>query len=235
MHASKYSNWSFDYNKGRRDTTTEARRHGEKPEKNRPTEMVARFVHPTILNVRIAGFDWLARMKTVLANLVVLLTLGVVGCSKQGETVAPAIATKPEPRYQAGLSQEQRTHILDGDFSITKNTADLPERSKSAFAVVTREAKFDMADPGHKFQVTDVIVEKGLPWRRLIFAGSSKDRWFIYYEHGGYAHSYHLAIFSTSNQEFLWCGVGAPGIADLQQLRSELTKGEFKYDCGDYM
>ena len=77
-----------------------------------------------------------------------------------------------------------------------------------------------------------MITEKGLPARRLIFAGVSRDRCFIYSEKGGIAHVDSIVVFDTSvpnEVKFLWAGTGrAKGeITDLQQLRSGITKGEF--------
>jgi hypothetical protein len=44
---------------------------------------------------------------------------------------------------------------------------------------------------------TDVAIS-GLPVRRRIGAGRSGDRWFLWYEHGGYAPHAHLVLFDLA-------------------------------------
>ena len=50
------------------------------------------------------------------------------------------------------------------------------------------------ADPGQDFQATDVIDERNLPWRRLLFGGRSPSITFIHYEKGGRALSRHVFV-----------------------------------------
>jgi mono/diheme cytochrome c family protein len=126
--------------------------------------------------------------------------------------------------------------ISVGDFSIEKNVGRLPANLKSAFAQLAGERYFNMANPGEKFQVTDVIDEPGLPWRRLFFAGISNDKYFIHYEKGGIAHSSHLAVFAVNSDgkvSFLWGGPG-PAAKDLAQLRTMLAAGKFADDLPYY-
>lgn len=44
---------------------------------------------------------------------------------------------------------------------------------------------------------TDVVRYEKPPRRRLIFAGYSRTRWFIYYEHGGRGRHEHVMLFSS--------------------------------------
>jgi mono/diheme cytochrome c family protein len=141
--------------------------------------------------------------------------------------VEPSAPSREEPQKSDSpishkLSAAEKAHIIDGDFTIEKNVDRLPAGLKSAFATLAKQYDFKMANPGEKFQVTDVIDEPGLPIRRLIFAGISKDRYFIHYEKGGIAHTFHLAVFDVSADgkvSFLWGGPGARA-ADLTQLRA---------------
>jgi mono/diheme cytochrome c family protein len=134
------------------------------------------------------------------------------------------------------IPRAEKAHILDGDFSIEKSVTRLPDSLKSAFARLAGARYFNMANPGEKFQVTDVVDEPGLAWRRLIFAGISKDRYFTHYEKGGIAHSSHIAIFSVDSERkvnFLWGGPG-PAANDLAQLRTMLAAGKFADDLPYY-
>ncbi|HKT51840.1 MAG TPA: hypothetical protein VJV96_16180 [Candidatus Angelobacter sp.] len=55
-----------------------------------------------------------------------------------------------------------------------------------------------MADPGEKYQVTDVVREEGLPWRRLMFSVVKNKRCAIAYEKGGIARLTYAVVFDTS-------------------------------------
>jgi hypothetical protein len=61
----------------------------------------------------------------------------------------------------------------------------LPEGARIATYMAPRDAAW---------QVTDVVVEP-LPGRRFIRGDQVGSRWFIWYESGGIAHRYHVAIF----------------------------------------
>ena len=126
------------------------------------------------------------------------------------------------------LAQEHRAapstseHLLDGQFKVVSKTDGIPIDIKQAFSKVTREAPFAMADPGKKFQVTDVVHDRSLPRRRLVFAGFQGDTWFVHYERGGLAHSYFVVAFNVKDQDdvdFAWgCGI-ADAANSMEQLR----------------
>jgi mono/diheme cytochrome c family protein len=147
----------------------------------------------------------------------------------------PADPPKSDSPVIHKLSADEKAHVLDGDFSIEKKVDRLPDSLKSAFAHLAKEADFKMANPGEKFQETDV-TGPGLLSRRLIFAGISKDRYFIHYEKGGWAHSFRIAVFDVSSEgkvSFVWGGSGFSAANDLAQLRTMISGGKFA-DGGDY-
>jgi mono/diheme cytochrome c family protein len=127
------------------------------------------------------------------------------------------------------LSEAEKTHTLDRDFSIEKEVSRLPDGLKSAFVSLAKMPDFKMANPGEKFQATDVI-EAGLPDRRLIFAGISKDRYFIHYEKGGVYHAFYEVVFDVSPDgkvSFLWGGSGTRAAKDLAELRTLISSKAF--------
>ena len=144
---------------------------------------------------------------------------------------------KSDPPVAHKLSAAEKAHVLDGEFTIEKNVARLPDSLKSAFANLAKEDDFDMANPGEKYQEGDVISSgPRLPWRRLIFAGISKDRYFIHYEQGGMGRSFHLAIFEVGPDgkvSFLFGGSGIRAAKDLAHLRSAVLAKQFA-DGNDY-
>ena len=130
-------------------------------------------------------------------------------------------------------SPTQKAHVLDGKLLIVKSVDRLPDDLKSAFSRLAGMRDFAMANPGEKYQETDVIVEKALPFERLLFAGISNDKCFIHYEEGGIGHSYHVVVFAVDSQgkvKFLWGGPGTRGAKDLKQLRTMVAAGVFKDD-----
>ena len=120
------------------------------------------------------------------------------------------------------VSTAERRHILDGEFKIISTTDGIPANIKQAFSQLSGQRSFAMANPGQKFQVGDVIVNRNLPFRRLVFAGAADDRWFIHYERGGRGHSYYVIVFkvgSDNKPELFWDGSGGSGAKSLEQLR----------------
>jgi hypothetical protein len=120
-------------------------------------------------------------------------------------------------------SGTERGHLLDGQLKVISKTEGIPANVKRALSKIAREPSFAMANPGQKFQVTDVVLDRTLPWRRLVFAAVQDDKWFLHYERGGYAHSYFVAAFKTDSHGdalFLWgCGVGKSA-KTLEELRT---------------
>ncbi len=131
------------------------------------------------------------------------------------------------------LGSPEKSRILDGEFSIQKDVHRLPIDLKSAFAHLARQQEFEMANPGEKYEATDVIGEPRLASRRLLFAGLSRDKYFIHYERGGRGHSYDIVVFEVDPRKevkFLWGGSGATGAKSLEQLRSMVASGAFADD-----
>jgi hypothetical protein len=158
-----------------------------------------------------------------------LLILGAGGCSKHAQPPAPA--TQSVRLTQAKVAPSERARVLDGDFAIIKTTAFLPWKCKSAFAALAHQKQFDMAEPSQKFQETDVGMEPGLPLYRLVFVGITTNKCLIYYEHGGFSHSFYVLVLDTSNQtevKFLLGWAGTAAVSGLNELRAHIEKGEVK-------
>jgi hypothetical protein len=140
-----------------------------------------------------------------------------VACSQKGK-----LGESPNIQYPSGeMSQSAKELFLQGDFSTVKDVRALP-------APVLRVFIRTMANPGEYFHATDVIVFESLPWRRLIFAGVSRDRCFVHYEQGGRGHSYLLALFNVTSKDEMkpvWLGYCPARAATFEDLRSWFVKG----------
>jgi hypothetical protein len=104
---------------------------------------------------------------------------------------------------------------------VVSKTEAIPTNVKQAFSKISRQPSFAMANPGQRFQATDVVLDRTLPFRRLVFAGVQDDRWFVHYEKGGYAHGYYVVAFKVDphgDAHFVWGCSGVDGGKTLEQL-----------------
>lgn len=134
---------------------------------------------------------------------------------------------------QIVLSPSEREHVFDGEYKTVLNVDQLPQQVKIAFAALAKQAEFEMANPGDDFQLTDVITQKGLLRRRLIFAEISPHKCIVHYEQGGRAHTYYVVVFSIDAAQaarFVWGGAMWPAAKNLTQLRSAIKSGIIKDD-----
>lgn len=123
------------------------------------------------------------------------------------------------------MSPAERQAFLTTDFKIVEKVADLPTGIRKLYTV-KGGSHVAIADPGERFQATDVITDLNLPRRRLIFAGVAHDRAFIHYEQGGIAHFYVVELFRLEPPDTavtLWSGYCGPAknLQDIKQLMSE--------------
>jgi hypothetical protein len=143
-------------------------------------------------------------------------------------TCCACISSSGQNRYQ--LSQGERQQILDGQFKVISTTDAIPSKVKQGFSDITRQQSFAMANPNQKYQVGDVVLDRNLAHRRLIFAGASDDRCFIHYERGGRGVGYYVVVFkvnSGGNAHFVWGGAGGSRAKNLEQLRKMVATGQF--------
>ena len=123
-------------------------------------------------------------------------------------------------------SQSQAEQFLDGDFQLITDTEALPEPVIKAFTE-KGGSRLTIANPGKRFQVTDVVFDESLPWKRLLFAGVSGKKCFMLYEQGGITHFYVLALFEVTPPNTLKgvsLGSCVPA-ADFAELRSNVSQG----------
>ena len=61
----------------------------------------------------------------------------------------PLTAIAQEHRHQLSAAEKER--ILDGQFKVVWTTEGMPANIKQAFANITREPSFALANPGQKY------------------------------------------------------------------------------------
>jgi hypothetical protein len=126
-----------------------------------------------------------------------------------------------------GISQPEREHFLDADFTVITKVKALPGPVLQLFTE-KGGSRLLMANPGDKFEATDVISDSSVPRMRLILAGVLGEKCFVHYEQGGRGHSYVLALFdvtSSSTVKPLWRGYCSGPASDVPKLRAQLVSG----------
>jgi len=125
-----------------------------------------------------------------------------------------------------GFSESARRAFMDSDFRVVTDVRALPSPVLQTFTE-KGGLRLLMANPGQKFEVTDVL-DATLPRERLIFAGVAGGKCFVHYEKGGYTHSYIIEIFgptSTGKVGPLYGGYCDAPATNFQDLRSLLIHG----------
>jgi hypothetical protein len=133
-------------------------------------------------------------------------------------------------RLHTRPSTTEKQHLFDGDCQLVTSISALPQPIKNAFATVTQDRPFALANSGSRFNATDVI-EPGLARRRLLFAGVCNNRWIIQYEKGGWGRSVEVIVFSIESNgdvHFMWGGQGFTPAVNLTALRDAVVSGKFR-------
>ncbi len=168
------------------------------------------------------------------ASIAVGVTLICVLSAAGRNVAAPAPRTTDStPR----LSEIDAQRLLQGRCQLVTSTEQLPGKLKAAFANLTKEAEFTLANPGEDYQSTDVVIGHKLPLRRMVIAGICNAYWFIHYERGGIGHSYELVFFqpdSKGEMAFVWGGRGFYGASSCAELRNAIASKKFAVDRRSY-
>ena len=155
--------------------------------------------------------------------------LSAIGVSLLLAVVAGSQAVAPKE-----LSAELRDHVKSGRFGIVTSIRGLPLGVRDGLQTLFGSQGLDIAEPGARFQVTDVIVSPALPIRRLAAAGCSTEYCLVYYERGGNAHTWHVALFhwTPAATRFEWGGTAPGGLATFDDVRSAVLSGAIKGSTG---
>jgi hypothetical protein len=151
-----------------------------------------------------------------------LFAIGVSLCSAVivGSQTVPPVA----------LPGALRGHVKDERFQMVTSIRGLPLGVRGGLQTLFGSQTLDIAEPAAEFQATDVIVKPNLPIRRLVAAGCSFDYCLVYYERGGFAHTWHVALFHWTPAEtrFEWGGNAPGGLATIDDVRNAILSGSIK-------
>jgi hypothetical protein len=140
-------------------------------------------------------------------------------------------------RSHRSIPQPEKEHILDGQFTIVTATEAMPAGLKQAFTEITGAQfgfasgaqRFAMKNPDWTYQSRTVM-----PYRRLLFAGLSGNRWFIHYLNRmgcGPPEDYCVVVFDLDDQkkiQFVWGGDGPESATGLDELRRGIATERFR-------
>ena len=153
-----------------------------------------------------------------------------------GISLSSAAVAGSQAPASGALSATLRARIQDGPFGIVTSVRGLPlgvrDRLQTMFG-----GTLDIAEPRAEFQATDVLLKPNLPIRRLVAAGCSNDFYcLIYYERGGIAHTWHVALFHWTPDEtrFEWGGVAPGGLGTIDAVRKAVLSGQIKSGAGPW-
>ena len=130
----------------------------------------------------------------------------------------------------AALSEALQAHVKDEQFGLVTSIRGLPLGVREALQTLFGSSSPDIAEPGAEFQATDAMVNPKLPIRRLVAAGCSSDHCLVYYERGGTAHTWHVALFNWTPAvtRFEWGGLAPGGLATVADVRKAVLSGAVK-------
>ena len=145
-------------------------------------------------------------------------------------TLGPVVTTGIQTKAVNALPGPLRTHVNEDRFGVVTSVRGLPLGVRDGLQTLFRSSFLDIAEPGAAFRATDVIREPNLPTRRLVLAACSVDHCMVYYERGGIAHTWQVALFhwTPAATRFEWGGVAPGGLRTIDDLREAILSGAIK-------
>jgi len=145
-----------------------------------------------------------------------------------GFSLWSAVVAGSQAAPTGALSGELRAHLKAEQFGIVTSVRGLPLGVRDALQMLFGSRSLDIAEPGAEFQLTDVVVNPKLPIRRLVAAGCSTDHHcLVYYERGGSAHTWRVALFhwTPDATRFEWGATAPGGLATIEDVRNAVLSG----------
>jgi len=154
--------------------------------------------------------------------LAVVLAIGV--------SLSSSVVIGSQASRASELSQALRAEVKDGRFQVVTSVRGLPLGVRDAMQMLFSSPTLDIAEPGAEFQVTDVVGTARLPIRRMVAAGCTANYCLVYYERGGIAHTWQVAMFywTPAATRFEWGGSAPGGLKTIDDVRKAVLSGSIK-------
>ena len=140
-----------------------------------------------------------------------------------------AVADVGQTQSAVALPESLRAHLKHERLLLVTSIRGLPLGVRDELQTLFGSQTLDIAEPGAEFQVGAARNPK-LPSRRLVAAGCSTDHCLVYYERGGIARTWHVAVFHWTPEatRFEWGGTAPNNLATIDNVRSMVLSGAIK-------
>ena len=147
-----------------------------------------------------------------------------------GVSLWSAVITGSQAAPSGALSAALRAHLKDERLQDVTSIRGLPLGVRDGLQMLFGSKTLDIAEPGDAFRLTDATGNPTLPIRRLVTAGCSIDHCLVYYERGGTAHTWQVALFhwTPAATQFEWGGTAPGGLATIDDVRKAVLSGVIK-------
>jgi hypothetical protein len=154
------------------------------------------------------------------ALLYLILWSSIVACSR---------AAEPVP-----LPGPLRDHLKDERFQLVTSIRGMPLGVRAELEKLFGSDELDIAEIGAKFEKSGVSSEPRLPIRQLVAAGCSYDHCLVYYERGGSARSWRVALihWAPEASRFDWGGVAPAGLKTIDDVQRAILSGAIQGPAG---
>jgi hypothetical protein len=138
-------------------------------------------------------------------------------------------AAASQPPVPADLPATLRAHVKEERFEVVTSVRGLPLGVRDGLQTLFGSQTLDLAESGAGRQGRDVSVNPK-PLRRLVAAGCSIDHCLVYYERGGGAPTWLVALFhwTPDATRFEWGGNAPGGLATIDEVRNAVVSGKVK-------
>lgn len=140
-----------------------------------------------------------------------------------------AMAAGSQPADTGPLPAALRAHVQNDRFEIVTSIRGLPLGVRDELQTLFG-GRLDIAEPGARFQATEVMSTANLPIRRLVAAGCSMDHCLVYYQRRGNDPTWRVALFhwTPAVTRFEWGGLAPGGLATIDDVRKAVLAGAIK-------
>jgi hypothetical protein len=147
-----------------------------------------------------------------------------------GLSVWSAVAATGQTVVPATLPAALRDHVKDERFEVVTSIRGLPLGVRDGLQTLFGSQTLDIAESKAEIQGADTSGTQKRPLRRLVSAGCSIDHCLVYYERGGSAHTWLVALFHWTPGEtrFEWGGRARTGLAGIDDVRKAVLSGTIK-------
>ncbi len=116
--------------------------------------------------------------------------------------------------------------FINSNFNELKSLEELPREVQK---YLSENIKGKISPSNGPFRATDVVTDPKVPSRRLILAGKNKNKYFIWYEHGGRGYHHHIVVVEEEESSIKLAYAARPFKAkSLNDIRELIFNGKLK-------